>query len=58
MADKAVVLPKSDTQGPNITSMLNEQRKFEPPAEFSQKAHIKSLAEYERLYKESVDDPD
>ena len=28
------------------------------PPEFSQHAHIKSLAEYERLYKESIDDPD
>ena len=51
MADKAVV----DTQGPNIDSILNEQRKFEPPAEFSKQAHIKSLEEYERLYKESID---
>jgi len=31
---------------------------FEPPPEFSQHAHIKNLAEYERLYKESIDDPD
>ena len=29
-----------------------------PPAEFSKHAHIKSLDEYERIYKESVDDPD
>ena len=61
MADKAVVDPQSQAssqQGPNIDSILNEQRKFEPPAEFSQHAHIKSLAEYEAIYKESVDDPD
>ena len=42
----------------NIDSTLDEQRKFDPPAEFSQKAHIKSLAEYEALYKESVEQPD
>ena len=54
MADKAVV----NQQGPNIDSILNEQRKFEPAAEFSKKAHVKSLEEYEKLYKESVDDPD
>jgi len=54
MADKAVV----DTQGPNIDSILNEQRRFEPPAAFSKLAHVKSLAEYEALYKESIDDPD
>src|ERR1035437_3320418 len=54
MADKAV----ADTQGPNIDSILNEQRKFECPPEFSKQAHIKSLEEYERIYKESIDDPD
>jgi acetyl-CoA synthetase len=59
MADKAAVDPKSiDMQSTNIDSILHEQRKFDPPAEFSQKAHIKSLAEYEKLYNESVDDPD
>jgi acetyl-CoA synthetase len=54
MADKAVI----DSQSPNIDSILQEQRRFEPPAEFSQKAHVKSLEEYERLYNESVNDPD
>src|SRR5579871_2263415 len=54
MAEKAVV----DSQSTSIDSILQEQRKFEPPAEFSQQAHIKSLAEYERLYKESVEEPD
>jgi len=42
----------------NIDSTLDEQRTFEPPAEFSQKAQIKSLAEYEALYKESVEQPE
>src|SRR6202034_2032749 len=54
MADKALM----DTQSTNIDSILQEQRKFEPPTEFAQHAHIKSLAEYEKLYKESIDDPD
>src|SRR5262244_683917 len=54
MADKAAVIPQST----NIDSILQEQRKFEPPAEFSRHAHVKSLAEYEALYKESVDEPD
>ncbi len=31
---------------------------FPPSKEFSQKAHIKSMKEYEQLYKRSVDDPD
>jgi acetyl-CoA synthetase len=42
----------------NIDSTLDEQRSFDPPAEFSQNAKIKSLAEYEALYKESVEQPD
>ena len=54
MAEKAVV----DSHSTNIDSILQEQRKFPPPPEFSQQAHVKSMDEYERLYKESVDDPD
>src|SRR2546425_7263130 len=51
-------MPENAIVQPNIDSILQEQRKFECPAEFSQHAHIKSLAEYERLYKESIDDPE
>ena len=32
-----------------IDSVLNEQRVFEPPAEFRAGAQIKSRAEYERF---------
>ena len=42
----------------NIDSTLDEQRSFPPSHEFSQKAQIKSLAEYEALYKESVEEPE
>jgi acetyl-CoA synthetase len=42
----------------NIDSILNEQRKFECPKEFSENAHIKSLADYERIYRESVENPE
>jgi acetyl-CoA synthetase len=42
----------------NIDSVLNEERSFPPPAAFSQKAQIKSLAEYEALYKESIEQPE
>ena len=41
-----------------ITSMMDEQRKFPPPEDFREKAHIKSLEEYEKLYNESIEDPD
>jgi len=41
-----------------ITSMMEETRKFAPPKEFSQKAHIKSLEEYRRFYERSLKDPE
>jgi len=41
-----------------ITSMMEETRKFPPPKDFSAKAHIKSLEEYKKLYKRSLDDPE
>ena len=42
----------------NISSTLNETRVFPPSAEFSKQAHIKSAAEYERIYKEAAADPE
>ena len=42
----------------DIQSRLKEQRLFAPPSEFSSKAHIKSLADYERLYEEADRDPE
>jgi acetyl-CoA synthetase len=44
--------------GVNIDSMLQEHRIFPPSAEFSAKAHIKSLEEYERIYAEAAEDPE
>jgi acetyl-CoA synthetase len=41
----------------NITSILKETRTFPPSAEFAAHAHIKSLAEYEMLFKRAADDP-
>ena len=51
-------MPEPTATQVNIDSTLDEQRSFDPPAEFSQKAQIKSLAEYEALYKESVEQPE
>jgi acetyl-CoA synthetase len=42
----------------NITSVLKESRQFPPPAAFAQGAHIKSSAEYEKLWKRAADDPE
>ncbi len=44
--------------GVNIDSMLQENRVFPPSAEFSAKAHIKSLEEYERIYAEAAANPE
>ncbi len=38
--------------------LSDERRTFPPSKEFSAKAHIKSIAEYETLYKRSVEDPE
>ena len=40
----------------NIESHLTESRSFAPPAAFSEQAHVGSMAEYERLYRRSIDD--
>src|SRR5271163_2776390 len=48
----------ADLQASSIDSILHEDRKFDPPAEFSRQAHIQSLEEYNDLYQESINDPD
>jgi acetyl-CoA synthetase len=41
-----------------IESVSNEQRVFEPPAEFAANAHVKSRAEYDALYRRSIEQPE
>jgi acetyl-CoA synthetase len=41
-----------------IQVLSTEKRTFPPSKEFSQKAHIKSIKEYEQIYKQSVDSPE
>ena len=41
-----------------IESILHENRLFQPPAEFSQQAVVKNLAEYEQLYARAKADPE
>lgn len=41
-----------------IESHLQETREFKPSKEFSQKAKISSLDEYEKLYKQSIENPE
>ncbi len=40
-----------------ITSVLKETRVFDPPADFQSKAHIASLADYERMWQAAKEDP-
>ena len=42
----------------NIEVLMAENRTFPPSKEFSAKAHIKSIEEYEAIYKRSVEDPE
>jgi acetyl-CoA synthetase len=49
--------PAADARS-NIESVLHEDRKFECPEHFRQQAHIKSLEDYERIYRESVEQPE
>jgi len=41
-----------------IKSLMSEGRKFNPSADFSMGAYIKNMEEYEKLYKESIEDPE
>jgi acetyl-CoA synthetase len=47
----------SSPSASNITSVLREHRTFQPPQPFSAAAHVKSLAEYEALFKKAKADP-
>ncbi len=42
----------------NLDSSLRENRVFAPPAEFAAKAHVKSLEQYEAMYRRSVEQPE
>ncbi len=41
-----------------IESILNEERVFEPPPNFSRSAHIRSMEKYEQLCQEAREQPD
>jgi acetyl-CoA synthetase len=51
-------MSKVSTPGGNTESQLKENRVFKPAKEFSRKAHVSSMAEYRRLWTESVERPD
>jgi len=41
-----------------ISSLMTESRTFPPPPALSAQAYIKSMEEYEKLWRQSLDDPD
>ena len=45
-------------QKTTITSMMEETRQFPPSKEFVDQAYIKSRAEYEKMWKESIENPE
>ena len=50
--------PASAEEACTIDVLLHEERHFAPSADQIKGAHIKGKEEYERLYKESIEDPD
>ncbi len=48
----------SSTTNVNLDSTLRENRVFPVPEAFAEKAHVKSLAEYEEMYERSIADPE
>ncbi len=50
--------PAGAAPSQDIDSTLHETRVFAPPAEFSAKALVGSIEEYETLYKQSIEDPE
>ncbi len=41
-----------------IATMMAEKRVFRPPKELSEKAYIKNMGEYKKIYQRSIDDPE
>lgn len=41
----------------SMSHFLQEKRKFPPPREFAQKAHVQSITQYENEYNESIKNP-
>src|SRR5262245_6958276 len=48
----------AETSGGSIDTVMQETRVFPPSKEFSAKAHIGSMAAYEKLYAEANADPE
>ena len=47
----------AEKKAAGVESVYMEKRTFQPPNEFVEKARLKSLDEYKRMHKRSLDDP-
>ena len=54
----AIAVTPAETTGQNFESLMRENRVFPPPPGFAERAAIRGEAEYERLYRQSVADPE
>ena len=48
----------AEQQKIGIDSLMEETRRFPPPPEVAEKAHIKSMKQYQQMYDESINEPD
>ena len=46
------------TEEKGMISMMEETRRFEPPEELRERAHINSMKQYQEMYKRSLEDPE
>src|SRR5436305_14997002 len=51
-------MPETQVAQSDIQSVLREARKFNPPAEFSPHARVRSMTEYQQIYAASAADPE
>jgi acetyl-CoA synthetase len=45
-------------QKAGMDSLMEERRRFPPPPEFAKRAHVRSMKQYQRMYDESINDPE
>ncbi|MDM7998704.1 MAG: acetate--CoA ligase [Dehalococcoidia bacterium] len=50
--------PEETAKPKSFSSVMEEKRKFDPPKSLSKNAWIKSMAQYKKIYKESIEDPE
>src|SRR5512137_315919 len=50
--------PEEKAKSQSFSSVMDEKRKFDPPKSLTKNAYIKSMAQYKKIWKESIDDPE